>query len=129
MTDATQQPIRTLIVDDDRDIRLLIRMIIETADEGLVVSCEAGSGAEALARLDECQPAVVVLDQMMPDVSGLETARQIRARRPALPIVLFSAYLTPDIVAAADEQGINACLAKAQSLRLPGLLRNLARAA
>src|SRR5207249_4476452 len=74
--------IPTMIVDDQEDVRLLLRVLINMANEGLFVRGEAGGGVEALDRLEEDDPIVIVLDQMMPDMNGLETAAQIRTRRP-----------------------------------------------
>ena len=121
--------IPTLIVDDDPDIRLLARLLIEAANDGLTVAGEAASGTEALARLDECRPTVAVVDYMMPELTGIETARQMRERCPALSIVLFSAYLTTEIESTAKALGISACLSKSNAHRLPDVLRQLATAA
>ena len=82
-----------LIVDDQEDIRHLIRMIVERANRGLFVTGEAADGQRALDQLDEADPSVVVLDQMMPGMNGLETAALIRERRPGQPMILCSAYL------------------------------------
>jgi len=55
-----------LVVDDEPDMRVLVREIIDRANEGLRVVGEAGSGSEALARWRETNPTVIVLDQRMP---------------------------------------------------------------
>lgn len=111
--------IRTMLVDDQPDIRQLMRMVIERADQGLEVGCEASGGAEALASLDECDPHVVVLDQMMPGMSGLETAAAIRARRPHQPLVVCSAFLDARVRREASALGIRTCLGKEELDRLP----------
>lgn len=121
--------IRVLLVDDDDDIRLLQRILLKAANDGLTVSGEATSGSEALAQLDDVRPTVVVLDHMMPEISGLETAVLLRQRRPGIPIVLFTAYLTPDLESRAAAQGVDACLSKTNVNRLPDLVRRLAEAA
>ena len=121
--------IRTLIVDDQPDIRLLMRLVIETADRGLVVSGEAAGGEEALDRLEEDDPSVVVLDQMMPDMNGLQTAARIRALRPEQVIVLCSAYLDADLVAEARAVGVKWCVGKEQVGRLPDVIRDAHHAA
>ena len=121
--------IRTLIVDDQPDVRLLMRMVIEIANEGLVVSGEAAGGQAALDKLDTDDPVVVVLDQMMPDMNGLETAARIRARRPRQVIVLCSAYLDDDMVEQAREVGVQWCVGKAEVRRLPDVIREAVRQA
>lgn len=118
--------IRTLIVDDQDDIRLLLRTVIDLANDGLAVVAEASSGTEALTQADACDPSVVVIDEMMPEMSGLETARRLLARRPGQILVLCSAYLDEKIRQKAREVGINACLAKDHVHDLPDLLRVLA---
>ena len=91
----------------------------------IFVSGEAASGTEALAHINKCLPAVVVLDQMMPRRTGLETAKLIRQQHPGLPIVLFSAYLSEEIERTAREQGINSCLSKTHAQRLPQVVRDV----
>jgi CheY-like chemotaxis protein len=112
--------IGALIVDDQEDVRILIRMIIDAADRGLFVACEAGSGHEALERLDQsCDPAVVLLDAMMPGIDGVETAARIRERRPGQPMVLCSAYIDDELRERAERVGIQICLAKDEVDRIP----------
>jgi DNA-binding NarL/FixJ family response regulator len=118
-------PIGALIVDDQDDVRLLVRMIIEAANKGLFVSGEAASGQEAVERLDETDPAVVVVDEMMPGLSGIETASLILRRRPGQPIILCTAYLDAELVARASAAGIQVCLPKEQAADLPGTIRAL----
>ena len=120
---------RALIVDDEEDIRRLVRAVIEIANEGLSVSGEAADGQQALVRWREERPEVVVLDQRMPGMTGLEVAELIFAEQPGQPIVLFSSYLDDATRAAADRLGIGMCLAKSEYDRLPEILWQLARPA
>jgi DNA-binding NarL/FixJ family response regulator len=121
--------LRALIVDDDDDMRFLVRMTIEVANHGLSVAGEASSGDEALASIDADRPGVVVLDYRMPGMSGLETAEAILANDPDQPIVLFSAYLDTDTVDRAKQLGVRTCLAKTEVDRLPETLWQLAAGA
>lgn len=100
------------MVDDGEDWRILTRVTLRAA--GLVVTGEAASGPEALALIEQLDPAVVALDEKLPGMSGLETARLILDRRPHQTIVLFSAYLDLDrsVETTALRLGIVACLAK-----------------
>jgi DNA-binding NarL/FixJ family response regulator len=124
-----QEPISTLVVDDEPDIRLLIRVLVQAANKGLQVVCEASSGQEALDLLEECEPVVVVLDQMMPGLTGIETAFLIRKRRPDQRLLLCTSYLTADLIKQAEAAGIGACLTKEQISRLPEEVLRLASAA
>ena len=79
-----------LIVDDDPDIRDLVRY--KMVQEGFTVH-EAGDGYEALQAITEHAPDLVLLDIMMPGLSGLEVLEQIRGgeRDASSRIILFSA--------------------------------------
>lgn len=118
----------TMVVDDQEDVRILLRMVIEYANEGLKVSCEAASGREALAILDDCDPCVVVLDQMMPGMNGIETARQIKIERPEQLMIMCSAFLDPTIAAGARDAGVSAVIHKDEISSLPALIRELVAA-
>ena len=120
--------VRTMIVDDQPDIRELIRVLIELENGGLVVSCEAGSGQEALAILESCKPNVVVLDEMMPGMNGIEVATHIAERRPGQPVILCSAYLDEEVRSRGELAGIAAFLHKDDIRELPELVRGLASA-
>jgi two-component system, chemotaxis family, chemotaxis protein CheY len=111
--------ISTLIVDDEEDVRSLVRMVVEAANEGLVVSGEAANGDEALEHWREQRPVAVVLDQRMPGMSGLEVASHILAENPDQPIILFSAFLDQSTREEARRLGVRVCLDKTQVARLP----------
>ncbi len=111
-----------LIVDDEEDIRVLVRLTIESANAGLSVVGEAASGEEAVVRWREHRPEVVVLDHRMPGISGLETAALMLAEQPDQPIILFSAYLDDATRSEAEAIGIRACIAKTDFTSLPEAL-------
>jgi two-component system phosphate regulon response regulator PhoB len=79
-----------LIADDDADIRDLIAFKLEQA--GYEVTA-VDNGAAALAAAREKPPDLVVLDVMMPGMSGTDVCRELRAYRPtaALPVILLTA--------------------------------------
>jgi CheY-like chemotaxis protein len=91
---------RLLVVDDDLSVGNLLRAIFER--EGWQVE-NAGSGDECLTMVEAAPPDVIVLDQMMPGRTGIDTARQLRDDGFDKPIVLFSAYLGPDLQTAVRE--------------------------
>ena len=113
---------RTLIVDDEEDMRVLIRTTIEQADHGLLVDGEAGDGIEAIDKWREQRPDVVILDQRMPGLTGLEAAERILKEEPEQPIILFSAFLTEAVRQGASRLGIRACLDKDRIFDLPETL-------
>ena len=118
--------LRALIVDDDNDMRFLVRMTIEAANHGLAVSGEAASGSEAIEAIQDDRPGVVVLDYRMPGMSGLETAAEILRRNPDQPIIMFSAYMDSAAIAEAEKLGVRMCLSKTELDSLPEALRSLA---
>lgn len=120
--------IRVQIVDDQDDVRVLLRLTIDLANDGLIVVAEAANGEEALVQVESADPAVVVLDEMMPGMNGIDVARHIRRLRPGQPIVLCSAHLDDTVRARAREAGVTAALPKERLDELPDLLRSLVSA-
>ena len=118
--------IRTLVVDDEPDLRRVLRLAIEQRNEGLTVIGEASAGKDALDQLDVADPTVVVLDQMMPGMDGLETAARILERRPEQLIVLYSAFLDANLQRSAAQIGITACLRKGKPKDLADFVHKLA---
>ena len=114
-------------MDDHEDIRQLMRAIVEDAPEDVVVSGEADGAEAALAALDAADPDVIVLDAVMPAVSGLEAAPMILARRPGQRILLCSAVVDEEICARAERAGIAACLSKADVEAVPRVAWELVR--
>jgi YesN/AraC family two-component response regulator len=114
--------VRVLIVDDEEDMRALVRATIEIADQGLSVAAEADDGDSAITTWREARPEVVVMDHRMPGVSGLETAKRILDEHPEQAIVLFSSYLDPHVTGEARRLGIRTCLAKDDIKQLPEVL-------
>jgi CheY-like chemotaxis protein len=105
---------RVLIVDDDPVLTRIYRS--KFTSEGFAAVCVA-DGESALASIAQERPAALVLDLMLPGLSGLEVLRRVRARPECrdLPIVVFSnAYLDEDI-AAARQAGADRVLAKASN--------------
>ena len=117
-----------MIVDDEDDMRALLRNLIEIANDGLSVAAEAADGDQALRCWREAEPDVVVLDQRMPGLSGLETAERILAELPSQMIVLFTAYADEKVKAAADRIGVRACVPKDDARKLIFRLRECAAA-
>ena len=122
--------VTTLVVDDDADMRFLASTVLKRG--GIEVSGEAANGTQALEKLRELNPppipTVVVLDNQMPGLTGLEVADMILRDSPEQLIVLFSAFLDDKIVAEADRLGIAACVSKQEVRRLPTIVNELVAA-
>jgi CheY-like chemotaxis protein len=121
------EQITLLVVDDEPDIRLLLRSLIER--DGLKVVGEAADGAEALAAVEKYDPNVIVIDERMPMLGGIETSTILLERRPDQKIVLCTAYLDDALQARADAIGISSCVTKGDALLIPELARILAKSA
>ena len=99
-----------LIVDDEMDMRMLVRVVIEMFNHGLSIVGEAADGDEAIQIWRDLDgppiPDVVILDNRMPGLTGIEVAKRILEERPGQIIVLYSAFLDDEVRAQADEVGI-----------------------
>lgn len=82
--------IRVLVVDDAAVVRRQVSLLLGE-EPGLEVVATAPNGRIALAKVEQFQPDVVLLDLEMPDLDGLETLKLLRQRAPELPVVMFSA--------------------------------------
>lgn len=78
-----------LVVDDDKNFRLLLEA--ELTLEGYEVVLADG-GLQALRKIKEKTPDVVILDLKMPDTHGLEVLRTVREKNKELPIIICTAY-------------------------------------
>lgn len=103
--------IRILIVDDNPAVRRYLRAILEQQDSWQV-SGEARSGAEALQSVVHATPDLVVLDYQMPDLNGVDVARQISELFPKLPILMVTLHLSKQLADAAREAGVRGACAK-----------------
>jgi DNA-binding response OmpR family regulator len=79
---------KVLVVDDEAMVRKTVRLACEK--EGYTV-LEAENGRDALARLDVYKPDIILLDLMLPDISGFDVCRELRRSGSGVPIVILSA--------------------------------------
>ena len=82
-------PVRIFIVDDDFSIKRLLRRLIEN-HAGWSVCGDAAHGLEAVAKAPQLNPDVIVLDLAMPQMNGLQAAREISRILPDIPLLLLT---------------------------------------
>ena len=102
---------RILIVDDNPAVRRYLRAILEQQASWKVCG-EARTGAEALHQVLESPPDLVLLDYQMPDLNGVDVARQIAEMFPKLPILMVTLHLSRQLADAAREAGVRGACAK-----------------
>jgi two-component system phosphate regulon response regulator PhoB len=90
----THQP-RVLVVDDEAAIREMIQYALERAKMDVLTAADA---QEALVRISEARPDIILMDWMMPGVSGVELTRRLRkdAYTEDIPIIMLTAKVTED---------------------------------
>src|SRR3989338_5831465 len=80
---------KILVVDDDLHIQKLYKEELEEEGYEVVV---AGNGAEAMELFVQENPDIVTLDILMPDVDGIKLLRQMKEKKPRLPVIMSTAY-------------------------------------
>lgn len=105
------RPLRVLLVDDHEVVRKGLRALLESHDDIDVVG-EVGTAAEAVRQVGFNAPDVVVMDVRLPDGSGVETTRRIRARFPDVSVLILSSYADEEALLSAIEAGASGYLLK-----------------
>src|SRR5262249_12613455 len=114
--------IRILLADDHAVVRRAFRRILDAVPV-FEVCAEAPSGEAAVALAVSHRPDIAILDIVMPPLSGIEAARQIRERLPECEIAIMTMHESEDLMRAALAAGARAYLLKDEAERhlLPAL--------
>lgn len=127
MTKSALVPTTVLIVDDSPDMRMLARVYLEGA--GYQVVDEAIDGHDAVEKFRDLNPppvpTVILLDNMMPKLTGIEAAAQILAHMPDQLVVIFTAYPGESLTEEAKRLGVAACVSKTDLANLPEIIDGL----
>ena len=107
-------PARILLVDDHDIARQGVSALI-ASEPGWEVCGEAQTGREAVRMAADLLPDVVVMDVLMPDLNGLDAARQIRKRLPSTEILLLTGIEDDKLIQPAFDAGIHAYIFKCQA--------------
>jgi two-component system response regulator DevR len=110
-SDQAQRPLRLLVVDDHEVVRGgLIALLDRRA--GFEVVAQAGSVAEAIDAAARFEPDLVIMDVRLPDGTGIEACREIRAARPETRVVMLTSYPDEEAVLSAIIAGASGYLLK-----------------
>ena len=100
---------KILVVDDEEDIRRLLADRLRL--EGYQVAA-ASSGREALALVEQQPPDLIILDLVMPGMSGIDTLKQMKERGVTAKVVILTAYGTAQQVREAVALGVREFIGK-----------------
>ena len=90
-TGAPGEPVRIVLADDHRMLREALRLLL-SAERDIEVVGEAGCGREAVDLVLRLAPRILVLDNGLPDMTGFDVARRLRAERSPVRIVALSEH-------------------------------------
>lgn len=110
----TIEKIRVLLADDHPVVRGGVRALLEDEPDIEVVA-EASGGYEAIAMVKELKPDIILLDMEMPDLSGVEVARQLENERTGCKILALSAYDDPQYIRSLLQLGAAGYLIKEEA--------------
>jgi len=111
VTESNPTPIRILLVDDHTVVRRGLRLAFDL-EEDLEVVGEAANGQEALAKVEELKPDVVVMDLLMPVMNGVDATRAIRRDHPDVEVVALTSVLEDRLVIDVVEAGASGYMLK-----------------
>ena len=103
--------VRILLVDDNPSVRRYLRAILEQQSTWRVCG-EARTGAEALQKVIDTEPDLVLLDYQMPDLNGVDIAKQMAGVCPQVSILMVTLHLSRQLVEAARLAGVRGACAK-----------------
>jgi DNA-binding NarL/FixJ family response regulator len=108
--------INILVADDHEVMRMGIRNLLESVPNWRV-SCEAGTGSEAVELALESSPDIIIMDITMPEMNGFEAAAKIAEKRPDIPVIMFSLHLSEDVVSRFKAGPIRGAVSKSEAAR------------
>ena len=116
MAGTAKATVRILIADDSALVRQQLRALLELNPDWEVCG-EAGDGREAVEKTKQLRPDVVILDFSMPMMNGLQAAREISAQYPETPLLLFTMFLSKQLIEEARKQGFRGAVSKSELSR------------
>lgn len=111
MSENNQPAIRVLIVDDHDVVRFALKVGLSVT-EGIEVVGEAANGQEAVEAARRWQPDVILMDLLMPRMTGVEATTAIHQQYPQIAIVILTSGTEPELIDQALDAGAKAYLLK-----------------
>ncbi len=108
---------KILIADDNLRIRQVLRTLIE-GHEDWDVCAEAEDGVQAVNRAKQFKPDLIILDLAMPELNGIEAARQISKALPGVPMLMLTLYASPLVEKEAEKVGVQRVISKSTNYML-----------
>ncbi|MEP7039958.1 MAG: response regulator transcription factor [Chloroflexota bacterium] len=106
-----ERPLRLLVVDDHEVVRQGLVALLDRRS-GFEIVAQAGSVAESIDAAARFEPDLVIMDVRLPDGTGIEACREIRAARPATRVVMLTSYPDEEAVLSAIIAGASGYLLK-----------------
>jgi DNA-binding NarL/FixJ family response regulator len=118
--------IRILIADDSPPLRRGLRTLLGLNSEWQVCG-EAVDGADAVEKAHQLAPDIILMDFSMPQMDGVQAAREIAKSGTDIPILLFSLHLSPQLMELARKAGLRGAISKSEISKIPYAIRALQR--
>ncbi len=100
---------KILVIDDEADMRFAVRMLLERSGHTVM---EAENGEAALAKIDEGNPDLTLLDMRLPGMDGIQILQKIREKKKDLPIIMVTGYGNVELAEQAIQLGADHYLSK-----------------
>jgi DNA-binding NarL/FixJ family response regulator len=117
---------RILIADDSPPIRRGLRTLLGLNSDWQVCG-EAVDGADAVEKARQLAPDIILMDFSMPQMDGVQAAREIAKSGTDIPILLFTLNLSPQVMELARKAGLRGAMSKSEISKLPYAIKAVQR--
>ena len=105
-------PLTIVVADDDDDYRQMIRQLLASVSDAMLIVGEAPDGEEAFALALRERPDILITDLVMPRLNGIELTRRIRQELPQTKVILISSYTEDAYRLMASDSGADVFVSK-----------------